>query len=621
MELERLGPYRIVGKLGRGGMGTVYEGIHEETGEAAAIKLLSAALAAEEGFRNRFAAEIETLRKLNHPNIVRLFGFGEQDGVLFYSMELINGNSLEEELRRGRRFDWREVTRIGIETCRALRHAHDRGVIHRDIKPGNLLLAADGRVKLSDFGIARFFGNTRLTNAGSVLGTAEYMAPEQAEGKPVDARADLYSLGALLYALLAGRPVFRGKSLPEMLHKQRFEQPEPVRRYAADAPSELEQILAQLLEKDPSRRVPNADILSRRLEAMLNALTVGAETVAAEPGWFQTGVQKPLGGSLAAEPPGLTAAELEQVPPTLELDPLTNPPTATVALPAATPVPLGGYPAAHRGSTPPPVPGSGTLTAAESPGSVGRFVPVSENELDQIEDDGPRQTDVSIQTWILAAALLLMGLIALWALKPPSADSLYAKIKATVNDSDPKSVYDAESEIREFLARYSDDSRASRLREYEKELDLRQYQVEHRFGTPTRGSNMAKDLKPIERAYAEALNYIRLDPDLGMTKLQAILDLYDGATKDGDGEDRCLILARRRLAQLQDESKQRQADQVTLLQDRLKMADEVRSTEPARARAMYQAVLELYSDKEWARELVARARAGLTGLKQPNHGK
>ena len=140
------------------------------------------ALAQEEGFRIRFEAEIETLRKLNHPNIVRLFGFGQQEGHLFYAMELVDGNSLEEELRRGRSFDWREVTRMGIDICRALRHAHDRGVIHRDIKPGNLLLAADGRLKLSDFGIARLFGYSRLTTAGNVVGTAEYMAPGAGRG-------------------------------------------------------------------------------------------------------------------------------------------------------------------------------------------------------------------------------------------------------------------------------------------------------------------------------------------------------------------------------------------------------------------------------------------------------
>ena len=137
-------------------------------------------------------------------------------------------------------------------------------MIHRDIKPGNLLMAADGHVKLSDFGIARLFGYSKLTSAGSVLGTVEYMAPEQAEGRPADSRADLYSLGALMYVLLARRPVFRGKSLPEMLHKQRFEQPEPIHKHVHDLPEELEHILDQLLEKDPDRRIPNADVLARR---------------------------------------------------------------------------------------------------------------------------------------------------------------------------------------------------------------------------------------------------------------------------------------------------------------------------------------------------------------------
>src|SRR5215469_8738154 len=166
VQLERLGPYTIGRKLGRGGMGTVYAAVNAETGEPAAVKVLSAALAQEEGFRERFEAEIESLKKLHHPNIVQLFGYGEQDGHHFYGMELVRGRSLEEELLAGRTFDWREVTELAIQVCRALKHAHDRGVIHRDIKPANLLLADDGTLKLSDFGIAKLFGNTGLTADG-----------------------------------------------------------------------------------------------------------------------------------------------------------------------------------------------------------------------------------------------------------------------------------------------------------------------------------------------------------------------------------------------------------------------------------------------------------------------
>ncbi|NLE37880.1 MAG: serine/threonine protein kinase, partial [Pirellulaceae bacterium] len=138
---EKLGPYRLGRRLGRGGMGAVYEGLNEETGDRAAVKVLSGQFSHEEDFRQRFASEIETLRRLRHPNIVRLFGFGQQDDQLFYAMELVDGISLEEELRQGRRFHWQEVLRIARQTCDALRHAHDRGVIHRDIKPANLLLA------------------------------------------------------------------------------------------------------------------------------------------------------------------------------------------------------------------------------------------------------------------------------------------------------------------------------------------------------------------------------------------------------------------------------------------------------------------------------------------------
>ncbi|HTU23991.1 MAG TPA: serine/threonine-protein kinase, partial [Pirellulales bacterium] len=135
MQLHQLGPYRIQKRLGQGGMGAVYEGVDTATGETVAIKVLAPQLATDEGFRVRFQAEIESLKKLRHPNIVRLFGYGEEQSSLFYSMELVRGSSLEDELRAGRRFDWREVTDLAICLCRALKHAHDAGVIHRDIKP------------------------------------------------------------------------------------------------------------------------------------------------------------------------------------------------------------------------------------------------------------------------------------------------------------------------------------------------------------------------------------------------------------------------------------------------------------------------------------------------------
>ncbi len=137
-------------------MGAVYEGVNSETGEAAAVKVLNPHLADDEGFCQRFDLEIETLKKLKHPNIVRMLGYGQQDGHLFYAMELVRGHSVEEELQQGRRFNWREVVQDSVKLCKALRHAHDHGVIHRDLKPANLLLTEDeSDIKLTDFGIAR----------------------------------------------------------------------------------------------------------------------------------------------------------------------------------------------------------------------------------------------------------------------------------------------------------------------------------------------------------------------------------------------------------------------------------------------------------------------------------
>ena len=606
MEIERLGPYEIVGELGRGGMGAVYKAVHSKTGESAAVKLLSPHLAQEEGFRSRFEAEIETLRKLRHPNIVRLFGFweqsrtgtGDQDAYLFYALELVDGNSLEQELRQGRRFDWREVTRIGIDMSRALRHAHDRGVIHRDIKPGNVLLAADGRVKLSDFGIARLFGNSGLTSAGNVLGTAEYMAPEQAEGRPVDARADLYSLAALMYALLARRPLFRGKSLPEMLHKQRFEQPEPIRNFVPDLPDEFERILNQLLEKEPENRIPNADVLARRLETMLRSLSVVPETMDADPDWFHG--DEP---SQQLEPIS-AAASSNELPATVDISrPVEKP--SQESFPDSV-----SLPEEERQKTVPAL-----ASATVSPPTSGRFVVVSEEELGQADEGEDRPPKFSWQTGALVIALLLVGLSVRWFMQLPTADALYNRINAKTADGSIDSIREAESDIKDFLDRFSSDANAAELRKYEKEIDLDRLQ--RKFDQSVKQSKSMEGLQPIGRAYLEAMNYVRLDPEVGAAKLQAIVDLYDRPGHNTGSSGECLILVQRRLTQLRDEIKRRTAEQVDLLQDRLKAADDLRRGEPERAEAMYRAVVELYSQKPWAADVVRRAREALKKTPPP----
>ena len=623
MSIEQLGPYQILRKIGRGGMGTVYEGINVETDQRVAIKLLAVGMAHQAGFRERFEAEIEALRKLHHPNIVRLFGFGEQDGHAFYAMEFVPGSSLEQQMLRGRQFSWREVTQIGIETCRALRHAHDRGIIHRDIKPANLLLTDDGHIRLSDFGIARLFGNVHLTGTGNVLGTAEYMAPEQAEGKRVDPRADLYSLGGVMYVLLAHRPLFLGKSFVEMIEKQRFERPEALRLHAPEIPIELEQIIHQLLEKDPERRIPNATLLARRLETMQQAMTVRGSSApgpdAASP--QATHLDESAEPSESVEQDDKFSVAGRIVPTGSEpgdLSPAQNviPPTRVATkddevhadvVPGAI-TPRQPFPAKATAAV--AVAGqAGAADEAEPTGRSRRFVTVTPGDLDEPAGPPAAAAWISPQTWILLGALVFTGLLAWYLLQPPTADALYGRISAQTESGDNASLLQAEDDIRAFLLRFPQDPRCEHLREQSQEIELTRLERDlerHAKGLASRG-----DLLPIERMYLEAVKYAQLDPELGMAHFQAMIDLFSSPKTRSGTTWQCLELARRRLAQLREQSGGQSAEHLTILKERLARADACRKTDPARAAAMYRAVLTLYEDKPWAADAVRRARAAL----------
>jgi serine/threonine-protein kinase len=269
---DRLGKWVIYKELGRGGMGRVYLAQEELTGRRAALKILAAELAQEAGFLHRFQREIETLSQLDHPNIVRFYEAGHENGLYFYAMEYVEGQGLDDVLEEQGRLPWKEALAIIQQVCPALKHAHDHGIIHRDLKPANLLRTAEGVVKLTDFGIAKVFAGTHLTATGGVVGTAEYLSPEQAAGKPVSKRSDLYSLGIVFYTLLVGRPPFEGKSFLDLLHKHRYAQFDPPRKIVPDVPYELDEVVCQLLEKDPEDRPPDALVLGKQLGALRRKL-------------------------------------------------------------------------------------------------------------------------------------------------------------------------------------------------------------------------------------------------------------------------------------------------------------------------------------------------------------
>jgi eukaryotic-like serine/threonine-protein kinase len=611
-EIRQLGPYRLTRQLGRGGMGIVYEGVNIESGESAAVKILSASLAEEEDFRHRFETEIETLRKLRHPNIVRLFGFGQQDGILFYAMELVEGKSLDQILRSGYHFHWLEVADIGIAVCMALRHAHDRGIVHRDIKPANLLLTAAGTAKLSDFGIAKLFGHDRMTAVGSVLGTVDYMAPEQADARPVGPRSDLYSLGGVLYTLLAGRPPFTAASLLEMLDKHRSAVPDPVGRYCSDVPPEFEAIVAQLLEKSPLERVANATILGRRLAMVRQLHSSAAETAPIQTDDGSAGFDLRSGTSGLTEPlrekqpktrtqPDIDELPATQVEPVLPQDSLEQT-KLTSAFDA-----LGKTDSDSKEKE------EVAPTIAEKP--QNRFVPVAADELDRPEmDEAPNRALISLQTWALAAALIGVGLMIWYVLRPPSADTLYRRISDVTAQGSIESYRQAEDDMRRFLVLYGSDYRAELLRKHLAEIELRRLEFQKfRAGKEIDSSEML----PVQRDYIEAIKYVRLDPDRGMAKLKAFLNLYSSQvdlavpvdTSSPTGQ--CLELARRRLRQLEQQIKQSSGDRLTLIQTRLDRADNITHSDPDKARAIREAVVELHIGKAWAEDAVRRAREAL----------
>jgi predicted Ser/Thr protein kinase len=277
---EKLGGYRIDAELGRGGMGVVYRATHVETGQTVAIKVLPAQLARESGFGERFAREITALQKLSHQNIVRLIEPGEDQGYQYYVMEFVDGSSLDKIIARERRLPWARAAEIGQQICLGLKHAHDHGVIHRDLKPANLLVTADGTVKLTDFGISRVFEGTALTATGGILGTPEYMSPEQGDGRPVTRRADLYSLGAVLYTMLVGRPPFAGRSVAGLINLHRYGQFDRPMAVVPEIPSWLDELVCQLLEKEPDKRPPDARVVGRRLEAVQKKVAMrSAQTI------------------------------------------------------------------------------------------------------------------------------------------------------------------------------------------------------------------------------------------------------------------------------------------------------------------------------------------------------
>ncbi len=517
--IEQLGPYRIVRMVGRGGMGTVYEGIHDETGQRAAIKALPLVLADDGNFRDRFMGEIETLKQLKHPNIVELFGDGEQDGLLFYAMELVEGHTLQEELQAKYKFEWPEVLRIGIEICEALKHAHAHGIIHRDLKPANLLRTRDRQIKLLDFGIAKLFGASHLTADGSVVGTADYMAPEQAEGRPVSNRTDLFSLGAVMFTLLARQPPFAGGSIPEVLHRLRYDDAPLVRSFTSSVPVELEEIIDQLLRKEAKDRIPTALVLANRLKAMEHGLS--AKTV----------VERP---TAAANPP--LASPNDQVTrdasyvraPATELSPTSvEPDTGNIPADSYSWNDATVVTSDSQSDEVPPTPAS-SVTVADPSASKNRFTTLDEQRRQQDRTSAPAYAELAKTAGMVIALVAVVGFIVwgIWKMRHP--DTIYDRI---AKNAEAGTLEGLEDEMQGFLDSHSSDPRCGEVRGWL--LDL---QCDYLFSR-LRKREGGQTLTEVQQAYVEAMRLLKSDPPqtaAALNRFETLLSEFPDAPDEAD---------------------------------------------------------------------------------------
>lgn len=270
--MERLGRYRIEEAIGRGAMGVVYRARDPAIGRRVAIKMLALppGLSPQQAdeLRRRFVHEARAAGAIVHPNVVALYDVGQApDGTPYLVLELCEGGTLAARLA-GPPPDPLEVARHGAALARALDAAHRAGILHRDLKPSNFLVGADGQLKIADFGVARL-ATSELTAAGTLLGSPAYMSPEQVAGRRLDARSDLYSLAAVLYRWLTGRPPHPGEELTELLYRIAHEDPLPPSQLRPDIPPELDRLLRRALARDPEARPPSALSFAEELEAIV----------------------------------------------------------------------------------------------------------------------------------------------------------------------------------------------------------------------------------------------------------------------------------------------------------------------------------------------------------------
>ncbi len=325
---QNIGKYRVLDRIGRGGMGTVYRAVDETLHREVAIKVLNAELN-DPSVARRFRAEAVTVARLNHPGIATVYELFQHEGQWLMVMEFVRGETLEALVTRKGSLPHTEAVDLCMQALAALAHAHSLGVVHRDLKPANIMFTESGAVKVMDFGIARVVGTEHLTSAGFMMGTPAYMAPEQVLGGDIDARADIYAIGVVLYHLLTGQLPFRGNTPFEMAQSRLRDQPTPVRTVRAELPEWLGTILQISLNREPAQRFQSAATFRESLRRGLANLPLETDqSPVVPPELVATAAPSslPVATSSMASPPLGTApirGDLPKPPPSPATDPST----------------------------------------------------------------------------------------------------------------------------------------------------------------------------------------------------------------------------------------------------------------------------------------------------------
>lgn len=567
-------------------MGTVYRAVHEETGDVVAIKALAPTYSHDSHFRSRFESEIKALINLDHPNIVRLLSYGQEDGNLYFAMELVEGKSLFHLQKSGSKFDWRDAMVVARDVASGLRHAHDRGIIHRDLKPGNLLKSDSGMIKITDFGIAKRFGSDHNTR-DNVLGTLDFMSPEQAKGQPVTVRSDLFSLGVVLHTMLSGKPPFTANSMEESLRNLTSVPAPHLSMLIPDIPEEIDELVSKLVEKRPEDRIPTAQVLLHRLKEVEHVLKHHSEAKTAH-GKPQTDSKSKSSSGDSRTVSAKDATE-DLFLPTQQNDraPQETVPDQTVEIDSREVCDEDLDFVTNEIDTP------------------DYFNTVTDEQRKIVGGATREERKLPSGLFPIFTALIVVLSLAIFGVyqtfKRPSADALYEVIAAKADRPDR-----VHREIKSFLEFYPDDDRTVEIQGlhdiakaigYFKRMSLRSGMV---------GENR---LSKMEREFVKIVEVSKDDSVEGFSLLSAFVAVHDDPEEQDPTKVECIQSAKSYLAKLRNDAE----NQIQWHEESIESAIErAQSSEsPAERQRILNSVIELYGEIDWAQSKVEQAREAL----------